>query len=60
MKGKATKFDQLSDIFSHFSEKNKKNLVKIARDLLKLQKENKAMVAGNAGSPAEGERLGMV
>jgi hypothetical protein len=39
------KFDQISNIYSQFSEKNKENLVKTAKSLLKIQKENEAMFA---------------
>ena len=47
MDGEINKFDQISDIYSLFTEKNKKNLIKTAQSLLKIQEENKAMVAKN-------------
>jgi hypothetical protein len=40
-----TKFDQISAIYSRFSEKNKENLIKTAKSLLKIQNENEAMLA---------------
>jgi hypothetical protein len=39
------KFDQISNIYFQFSETAKENLVKTAKSLLKIQKENEAMLA---------------
>jgi hypothetical protein len=39
------KFDQISNIYFQFSERNKENLVKTAKSLLKIQNENEAMLA---------------
>jgi hypothetical protein len=39
------KFDQICNIYFQFSEKNKENLVKTAKSLLKIQNENEAMRA---------------
>jgi hypothetical protein len=46
MDGEINKFDQISNIYSQFSEKNKENLVKTAKSLLKIQNVNEAMLAG--------------
>jgi hypothetical protein len=42
---KNNKFDQIDNIYSQFSEKNKENLVKTAKSLLKIQHENAVMLA---------------
>jgi len=41
-KGVRNKFDQISEIFSQFSEKNKDKLLETANSLLKVQKEGLA------------------
>ncbi|WP_461256737.1 hypothetical protein [Treponema sp. R80B11-R83G3] len=45
MEGEIEKFAVISEIYTHFTEKNKKNLIKIAENLLKAQKEDEAIVA---------------
>jgi len=40
MEGETEKFSVISEIYSHFTEKNKENLMMIAESLLKIQKEN--------------------
>jgi hypothetical protein len=59
MDGKINKFDRISAIYPRFSEKNKENLIKTARSLLKIQNENKALLdeTETPGRPApfEGE-----
>ena len=42
---KNNKFTQISNIYSQFSEKNRKNLVRTAQSLLEIQKESEAMLA---------------
>jgi hypothetical protein len=42
------KFDQIGNIYFRFSEKNKENLVKTAKSLLKIQNESKAMLGKNS------------
>ena len=39
MEGEVNKFEQISGIFSQFSEENKDKLLEVAEDLLKLQKK---------------------
>ena len=38
------KFSVISEIYSHFTEENKEKLVLSARNLLKLQKEDAALL----------------
>jgi hypothetical protein len=45
MDRKTNKFDQISNIYPRFSEKNKEHLVKTAKTLLKIQHENEALLA---------------
>jgi hypothetical protein len=45
MDRKINKFDQIGTLYSQFSEKNKKNLVKTAESLLKIQHETAALLA---------------
>jgi hypothetical protein len=45
MEREIDKFDQISNIYFQFSEKNRENLVKTAKSLLKIQNESKAMLA---------------
>ena len=44
MKGTVNKFEQIKDIFSQFSEKNKDKLIETAKRLLKVQQEDTASV----------------
>jgi len=46
MEGEKEKFAVISEIYSHFTEKNKENLIMIAESLLKKQKEDEA-ISGN-------------
>ena len=41
------KFDQIGNIFSKFTEKNKENLIYTAQSLLKIQCDSGAMIANN-------------
>ena len=41
------KFVQISNIYSQFTERNKKNLIRTAQSLLKIQHDSKAMIAQN-------------
>jgi hypothetical protein len=43
MEKEGDKFSVISEIFSQFTEENKEKLVKIARTLLKVQKEDVEM-----------------
>jgi hypothetical protein len=45
MKQTKDKFAVISKIYSQFSEENKENLVRTAKNLLKVQKEDLEMVA---------------
>jgi hypothetical protein len=47
MEGETGKFAVISEIYTHFTEKNKQNLIKITEKLLKAQKESEEIV-GNA------------
>lgn len=42
---KISKFDQIGTLYALLSEKTKENLLKTAKSLLKIQKENKALLA---------------
>jgi transaldolase len=44
MNRESNKFDRISNIYFQFSEKNRENLVKTAKSLLKIQKANEAML----------------
>jgi hypothetical protein len=44
MNRESNKFDQISNIYFQFSEKNRENLVKTAKSLLKIQNANEAML----------------
>ena len=46
MKVEAEKFSVISEIYTHFTEKNKKNLMRIAESLLKVQREDEEIVSG--------------
>jgi hypothetical protein len=45
MEEEKDKFSVISEIYSQFSEENKEKLVRTAKNLLKVQKEDTAMVA---------------
>jgi len=45
MEGETKKFAVISEIFTHFTEKNRENLVRIAVNLLKVQKEDEEIIA---------------
>ena len=45
MKGNAGKFDELSGLYSQCSEKNRENLLETAKSLLKIQREDTAILA---------------
>ena len=45
MGGEINKFDNISNIFSKFTEENKENLIKTAQSLLEIQRESEAMAA---------------
>jgi uncharacterized membrane-anchored protein len=52
------KFDDLSQLYERFTKQNKENLMKTAKHLLKVQKEDAAMLA-NAdalATPVEREK----
>ena len=42
------KFDQISNIFSKFTEKNKENLIKTALSLLQIQRDSEEASANNS------------
>jgi len=44
MDGEINKFDNISNIFSEFTEENKENLIKTAQSLLEIQHESEGMV----------------
>jgi len=44
MKGDREKFFVISEIYSQYTQENKEALIKIARDLLKQQKKDIALV----------------
>jgi hypothetical protein len=45
VKKEVNKFDYLSQIYERFTEENKENLMKTAKNLLKVQKEDAVMIA---------------
>jgi uncharacterized membrane-anchored protein len=45
MKGEMGKFAVIGEIYTHFTEKNKENLMRIAENLLKVQKKDEEIVA---------------
>jgi len=47
MDGEINKFDNISNIFSEFTEENKENLIITAQSLLEIQRESEGMVANN-------------
>ena len=47
MGGEINKFDNISNIFSQFTEKNKENLIITAQSLLQIQHESEGMIAKN-------------
>jgi hypothetical protein len=53
VKKENNKFDYLSQIYEQFTEQNKENLMKTAKHLLKIQKEDAAMLANNPSSKNE-------
>jgi len=57
MEGEASKLEQISGIFSRFSEENKDRLLETAKRLLKAQGQDAASVAASRnGKEAEGRR----
>jgi hypothetical protein len=50
MEGETGKFAVISEIYAHFSENNKENLIRIAENLLKTQKEGEVITV-NASRP---------
>lgn len=49
------KFVIMSQIYSQFTEENKENILKTAKDLLKVQNENNAIIADADIPVKEGE-----
>ena len=47
MDGEINKFDNISNIFSKFTEENKENLIITAQSLLEIQRESEGMIAKN-------------
>jgi hypothetical protein len=54
MERESKKFDDLSEIYGHFTEKNKEKLIKTATSLLKVQREDAGMLAN--APPMEAKR----
>jgi len=50
VEGNGHKFEQISDIFSRFSEENKDALIETAKDLLKRQDEDGEIVMADSVS----------
>jgi Zn-dependent M16 (insulinase) family peptidase len=50
MKKEVNNFDQLSKVYSQFTDENKEKLVKTAKRLLKLQKQDLAIVSSEEDS----------
>ena len=50
------KFGQISSIFSQFSEENKKKLLKMAKKLLKVQKEGGTTIMPAQNGDIRGKR----
>lgn len=55
MESNVNKFSVVSEIYAQYTEKNKENLIKIARKLLKQQKEDTAIIADDAIPPLQKE-----
>ena len=47
MGGEVNKFDNISNIFSKFTEENKENLIITAQSLLQIQRESEGMITKN-------------
>jgi hypothetical protein len=58
MEGKSNKFSVISEIYAQFTKKNKEKLIKSAISLLKVQKEDAAMLALADASPSKNEKEG--
>ena len=58
MEYEKTKFSMLNEIFSQFTEKNRDNLLKTARQLLKVQQEDAEMLGDT--SPSNEKTEGML
>lgn len=54
------KFDYLSQLYGKFTKKNKENLMKTAKHLLKVQKEDAVMLTEALAPSIEAERSGGV
>jgi hypothetical protein len=52
VKGEDNKFDYLSQIYERFTKENKINLMKTAKHLLEVQKEDAGMLADAESPPA--------
>jgi hypothetical protein len=59
MEKKGKDFDKISQLYAQYTEKNKENLIKTAKNLLKLQKDN-ALLADAPCPPIEVEKKDMV
>jgi hypothetical protein len=55
MDGEAGKFDRIGAIFPRFTDKNRDALVRTAKSLLRIQRENEARL-GFAGTENKGKR----
>jgi hypothetical protein len=56
VKKEVNKFDYLSQIYERFTKENKENLMKTAKHLLEVQKEDAGMLADAPVPPNEAEK----
>jgi hypothetical protein len=59
MEGEVNKFSVISEIYAQFTEKNKENLIKVAQNLLKQQRQDASLIA-DASTPQKESEKGVI